>query len=472
MKQSQTLIMLSKAATDFIKYFFLALTICLLCNFSFAQKSITIPLTTHGGYGPFRSGSLWTGPLDADKPKVSNIPADIKEYVIRSIDFQEYNKVYRTYVEQYGLTKQQILPGLTTYDYDTTMLTAKDYLHRFNVIVGTNLKNQLVVIIDVNNNSSYSDDMVYTFEKLTTAEEQSKVKLPTTILPFEFYDGKSIRKLPTKVFINPYRGNWNVNFIDTVENKYFLAIKILLYKKGTITVRGKKYNIFLYNYGQALSYTGANTRLMIWPAGKTLLTESEGNETFKIGDTFTTDHQQYKFASTSMFGDTVKLDYIGYTSRPTGAFENYYVPNVAANTVDGVPFNLSNHKGRYVLLDFWGTWCAPCIQAMPGIALLHEKYKDKSFVMVSVADDHDLSKVKQFNEHLKMNWINVFQQRGGTGSERNLIDKFKISEFPTLILVDPDGKIISRGKTIGEVERILAKALSSSTNAADTGLPK
>ena len=142
------------------------------------------------------------------------------------------------------------------------------------------------------------------------------------------------------------------------------------------------------------------------------------------------------------------------------------MPAVKANTVDGFVFDLNNYKRKYVLVDFWGTWCVPCVQAMPGILALNEKFKDKSFVMVSVADDNDPGIVKEFNEHLKMNWINVFQPKGGTDDERSFINRFKISEYPTLVLVDSDGKIISRGKPIGEVESILAKAFVNTSEAA------
>jgi thiol-disulfide isomerase/thioredoxin len=150
----------------------------------------------------------------------------------------------------------------------------------------------------------------------------------------------------------------------------------------------------------------------------------------------------------SRFGDTATFKYIGYNSKPEGFAEGYYVPKVNAKTVDGNRFEFANYKDKYILLDFWGTWCVPCLKALPEIKKLNERFSDKDFVLVSVANDKDLEQVRRSISNNDMKWINVFQNEIAGGNQVDLIKKFKVSAYPTLILIDKDGKIISRAKSI------------------------
>lgn len=113
----------------------------------------------------------------------------------------------------------------------------------------------------------------------------------------------------------------------------------------------------------------------------------------------------------------------------------------------GKEVSLAQWRGKYVLLDFWGSWCGPCRASHPHLKELHEKYKD-DVVFVSVAEEQtrDIEKARA-------NWEKAIREDGLTWTQilnnegkdlYNLVDLYHVTSFPTKILIDPEGKIAAR----------------------------
>ena len=112
---------------------------------------------------------------------------------------------------------------------------------------------------------------------------------------------------------------------------------------------------------------------------------------------------------------------------------------VTRNTFDGAEFNLSSLKGKYVILDFWGTWCGPCMAGMPRMKELRDRYKDK-LVLVGVAEETNIENWRNVIKEKDLNW---FQIHNGIKKE-DFVAKYNITGFPTKILISPDGIILYR----------------------------
>ncbi|HEY6902032.1 MAG TPA: TlpA disulfide reductase family protein [Puia sp.] len=427
----------------------------LLC---FAQGDLQIVLKDREGYGPFRPGELTTLPMKK-RPEARNIPGSILEYTIRQIDFQPYNSEFKEYASK-GMTREVFLSQFDK--INKTLLTEKAYRHTFNVLLGKTTDKKIIVIIDVNNNLKFDDDKQYIFPVLTQKEEELATGHPTSVvLPFEFYDGKAVIERPAKIIINPYKRGLQVTLLDSIENRFFLASSIPSYKEGRCMLLNKPYNVYLCNQYRSQDYSSANSRLLLSPESEPPAMEIQGNIPFEQDDIINIEGNQYRFSSVSLFGDTITLKYIGYNQRPEGFLENMYVPGFKARTIYGEDFDLSRFRDKYILLDFWGTWCVPCIKSLPEIKALHEKFKDKNFVLVSVANDRDIDKVKMFVEKNEMSWVNVFQDEMAGHHDSELLKKLKISQYPTMILIDPNGKIVCRDKGIAYIEDVLTGKLKS-----------
>jgi len=112
----------------------------------------------------------------------------------------------------------------------------------------------------------------------------------------------------------------------------------------------------------------------------------------------------------------------------------------------GEPFTLSSLKGKYVLLDFWGSWCGPCRASHPHLKEVYAKYKDKGLEIVGIAAE------KSDNlEEAKKNWLSAIQQDGinwiqvlnnYNKATSDLTMAYGISGFPTKILLDKNGKVL------------------------------
>ena len=93
-----------------------------------------------------------------------------------------------------------------------------------------------------------------------------------------------------------------------------------------------------------------------------------------------------------------------------------------------------------VLLDFWATWCKPCLKAFPKLNALHEKYGDKGLTILGINEDsnRNQTKIKPFVKNLNIQFDVVFDANNA------LMRRFQVSNLPATILISPDRKIISK----------------------------
>ncbi|MEO6978332.1 MAG: TlpA disulfide reductase family protein, partial [Mucilaginibacter sp.] len=106
--------------------------------------------------------------------------------------------------------------------------------------------------------------------------------------------------------------------------------------------------------------------------------------------------------------------------------------------VDGRKIKLTDLKGKYVLLDFWATWCSPCMAEIPFIKDIRKKYPADKLVIIGMSQDRDR---KAFADAIKkegMNWLHFYDDEG------DMSRRFGVNYFPTLFLINPEGKIIYR----------------------------
>ena len=126
-------------------------------------------------------------------------------------------------------------------------------------------------------------------------------------------------------------------------------------------------------------------------------------------------------------------------------------PDIQGTTTFGKEFDWSRYKGKVVLIDFWATWCGPCIAEIPNLINLHERYSSQGFEIVGINLDDDVAAAVNFLEDRELPWVSVMSPGGG---EKNVnAESFGVETIPFILLVGDDGKIIAshlRGEQIGE----------------------
>lgn len=112
--------------------------------------------------------------------------------------------------------------------------------------------------------------------------------------------------------------------------------------------------------------------------------------------------------------------------------------------INGNTIRLSDFKGKIVFLNFWATWCLPCIIEMPSMEKLHRKFKDEDFVMVAINLMESEAQVKAFFEKLKLSFTTLLDSTGEVAAW------FTINAVPTTYILDKQGRVI--GKALGPRE--------------------
>ena len=143
------------------------------------------------------------------------------------------------------------------------------------------------------------------------------------------------------------------------------------------------------------------------------------------------------------------LPYLESTSRRLSLPGNFMA--LKGQTADGNAFDWDSYRGKYVLIDFWATWCAPCRAEVPNLRKHLELYADKGFAVVGINIDEERSEFDEYMEEAKLPWQQIMPAENG----RNPVAEFYgINAYPTIILAGPDGKVISMdagGERLGEL---------------------
>jgi thiol-disulfide isomerase/thioredoxin len=125
--------------------------------------------------------------------------------------------------------------------------------------------------------------------------------------------------------------------------------------------------------------------------------------------------------------------------------------------VDGSEVDLAKMRGKVVLIDFWATWCGPCVGEVPHVVEAYKKLHDKGFEIVGISLDKDKQRLLNFTKEKGMTWPQFFD---GKGWQNEISSRFGIHSIPAMWLIDKQGMLATtqaRGDLAGEVEKLLAK---------------
>jgi thiol-disulfide isomerase/thioredoxin len=132
-------------------------------------------------------------------------------------------------------------------------------------------------------------------------------------------------------------------------------------------------------------------------------------------------------------------------------------PEFSVQDLEGKPLSLAAMKGKVVLIDFWATWCGPCVAELPHVLKAYEKHRAQGFEIIGISLDKEKDQLTSFLTREKMTWA---QHLDGEDPDTSLAFKYGIKSIPATFLLDREGKIIEKNLRGEALEAAVAKAVA------------
>ena len=417
-------------------------TYFIFISVTFAQYPDTIVVNTIKvkGFGAFQSGLDLVQEMPKDNPWIATVPAykgipgnlDHLMFATEQTDFMQHT--FQNYFS--GKIREEFFNELKqSWNWHPN---ESEYSKAFikldiGIVAGYDSEGTLRIKIDKNNNYDFSDDKYFTLpEKIPGQNFWGRYN---DLLPFEvtyeFFDGE---KKSTNAWIYLDYSPILYNNSEQTETPIQLSFAFAQHQMGEFEVDGDKYTIAIKS-DRAVFRDHFSVKVWSEKTKNTLSNFDQGvqkNGHIKIGDFY------YRIGNAKIDGSTITLIKDRSVEERGGNEVGMKSINFASESITGDKIVLDELRGNIVLLDFWGTWCAPCREEIPKLKSIYEQYKSKNFKMIGIANDN-LESLNKFIKENKIEWAQIIQD-----NNKSIINDYNVVGYPTTFLIDVDGKILAK----------------------------
>ncbi len=405
-------------------------------------KILKLPITIEQGYGPFKAGfgrvSLIDTNRSANALRAKGFPSHWKNFFYGKLQTDFYQWTYQNY-KQGKLTEKdyQDLRKAWQWTPDEKKLTAKPI--KCYVLCAWNIDengHMGEVILDANNNLNFSDDTVFNPKLYTNFDYNAPATDIKYVTTEQYIKGKVIKvTTPLVLAIAPPHINYSIpqHGIATLKNAK------ATYK---IVISGNRFGRNDFSETEIQLLTDENKKF----SNDTLIQE---NEYITIGN------KTYKHNGVDLQNSVLLLEEINVAGPVYSSQLGYYAfPFYDKEVANNAEISLEKYKGKYVFLDFWGTWCKPCIDEIPNLKKAYKELDSDKIAFIGIAYT-GAEYLKEFIKENDMPW----PQLAYTSEAEGVLKLYNIKGYPTTLLIDPQGKIIAKNIRGGNLAEQLQKLM-------------
>jgi peroxiredoxin len=134
-------------------------------------------------------------------------------------------------------------------------------------------------------------------------------------------------------------------------------------------------------------------------------------------------------------------------------------PDFNAMDLKGNPVNLSKYEGNIVVIDFWATWCDPCIQEFPEVKKMYRTFRDRGVQFIGVSLDNEIEELKDFVRGEKVEWLQIFE---GMRWKGRISKMYSVEKIPIMFVLDQESRVRYIGNDKKKITRVITRLLSES----------
>ncbi len=405
--------------------------------------SVNLPIKFIKGYGPFSIGfSRFTPDENGDSNwskmslPVKGIPktwTSVQKAMVRLNTWQLIyqnvvaGKVPRAWYEGYQQNRQ-----LSLDDARFSKQPIKCYVY---LVKGFDQKKgKWVVMIDTNNNLDFSDETPFDPQVIKPGVIPDDIRDAHLVSYQTFRQGKIINaQLP--IVVKRMGDNLFFNFPQ--------------YAQATLNQADEPIDLVISNgfLGQNFAEITTIARQTKW----FWQTKIAADQLTEIGNIITLGNRHYRNRGVNTYLNTLELEIVTSQSSDYSLKTGQSFPLfVAADFRTGKSVSLASFRGKWVFIDFWGTWCKPCVATMPTLKKLYQGLDKNRFEFIGIAGNQAPEQLHRFIEKNELKWPQILSTESNP-----LTNRYRITSYPTSILLDPTGKIIAKDLSVEGLKKKL-----------------